>query len=138
MIAERGSGERVVMHTHATELIALTQIREFCDQEKLNRLLWSMHPETIIFVPGGAGLVKYQAPGTDGIGRATVEALKNHSVALWEKHGVFAIGKDIGQTFDTIDLLCKAASIYFICRQSGNDPEGLTEKQLAELRKIVF
>ena len=38
MIHLRGSSERVVIHTHANELVALTQIREYCNEEKLNKL----------------------------------------------------------------------------------------------------
>ena len=44
IVAERGSTEKVVMHTHAHELVSLTLAKEFCDQDTLNRLLWSMHP----------------------------------------------------------------------------------------------
>ena len=138
MIAARGTWERVVIHTHATELIALTQVRELCNEQKLNSILWGMHPETVIFVPSGAGFVKYSLPGSADIAARTLEALSNHSAAVWEKHGVFAIGATIDETFDQVDILCKSAAIWFMSRQAGYEPEGLTESQLAELRKITF
>lgn len=138
MIKQRGSGEKVVTHTHASELIALTQVKEYCDEERLNKLLWGMHPETMVFVPKGIGLVTYLAPGTDLIADKTLEALEKHDVAIWEKHGIFAIGKDIIETFDVIDILAKSARIFFLCKNAGLEPEGLTDKQLEELKNIIF
>jgi rhamnulose-1-phosphate aldolase len=126
------------MHTHVTELAALTQLREFTDEVKLNRVLWNMHPEARIFVPAGVGFVPYMLPGTVNAGKATVTALEDHQAAIWEKHGLFAIGCNLQETFDLADILAKSASIYFMCRSSGQEPEGLTDSQLDELGKIKF
>ncbi len=137
MIAQRGSEEKVVIHTHANELVALTQIKEYCDQEKLNNLLWGMHPETIVFVPGGVGFVPYVTPGTEQIAVETLKVLENYKVALWEKHGVFAIGESVFETFDVIDILGKAAKIFFLVKSSGHEPEGLSDEQLAVLKELA-
>jgi len=137
MILNRGSSEKVVIHTHANELVALTQIKDFCNQEKLNQLLWSMHPETIVFVPGGVGFVPYVTPGTDQIAEETIKVLEKYNVALWEKHGVFAIGESVFDTFDVIDILGKSARIYFLVKSSGHEPQGLTDKQLAILKELA-
>jgi rhamnulose-1-phosphate aldolase len=138
MLLRTRPGNKVVMHTHVTELIALTHIRDLCDGPKLNRILLGMHPEARVFVPAGAGFVPYLLPGTATIGEATVKALEDHSVAIWEKHGVFATGSTPQETFDIIDLLAKSASVWFLCRSAGYDPEGLTESQLEELAKLKF
>ena len=137
MIAERGSNEKVVMHTHAHELVTLTHAKEFCDQENLNKVLWSMHPETVIFVPKGVGFVPYLLPGSNEIAAETLKALQNHDVALWEKHGVFAIGSSVSETFDVIDILAKSANIFFMCRSANIIPDSFSEAQLAELRKLA-
>lgn len=134
MIASRGSAEKVVMHAHATELIALTHASEFCQQEALNKLLWGMHPETMVFVPKGIGFVPYCLPGTSDIAAETVKALQDHDVALWEKHGVFAIGKSMTDTFDVIDILAKSARIFFMCRSAHIEPGVFTDKQLLDLK----
>lgn len=138
LIIRRGTAHRVVMHTHAKELIALTQIKELCDEKRLNSLLWGMHPETKLLVPDGVGFVPYFIPGTTALGEATVKALEKHDIALWEKHGVFAIGTNPHETFDLIDILTRSASIYFLCRSAGKEPEGLTDSQIEELGKIKF
>jgi rhamnulose-1-phosphate aldolase len=133
MLVRTGSAARALVHTHCTELIALTQIRELCSTEKLNRLLWCMHPETILFVPEGLGFIPFEVPGTTGIAGGTVTVLEKHPVALWEKHGVLATGTTVADAFDTIDLLAKSARIYFMVKSAGYEPEGLTEDQLKKL-----
>jgi len=136
MIRQRNSAEKVVIHTHANELVALTQIREFCDEEKLNKLLWGMHPETMVFVPQGVGFVPYVTPGTEQIAIETLKALEKHNVVLWEKHGVFAIGENVFDTFDTIDILGKSAKIFFLVNGSGYKAEGLDDEQLKILKEL--
>ena len=136
MIAAEGRKEKVVLHAHVTELIALTQIKEYCREDKLNRLFWNIHPENGMFIPEGVGFVPYTTPGTNEIAEKTIKALENHSVALWEKHGVFAVSETLNEAFDSIDMLAKAASIFFLVRNAGYHPEGLTDEQLAVLKRL--
>jgi len=137
MIIKRGTNEKVVMHTHANELVALTQIKEFCNEEKLNKLLWGMHPETMVFVPEGVGFVPYVTPGTENIAIETLKVLEKHQVALWEKHGVFSIGESVFDTFDTIDILAKSAKIFFLTKSAGYQAEGLTDEELKILKVVA-
>ena len=131
-----GAPERSVVHTHPTELISLTQIRQFCDEKTLNELLWGMHPETMIFLPGGAGFLPYMLPGSHESAEATLEKFRSHKVIIWEKHGCFAIGNDVFEAFDLIDTLNKSALIYLQCRAAGHEPEGLSKEKLAELKVL--
>jgi rhamnulose-1-phosphate aldolase len=133
MLVQTNSTSRVLLHAHVTELIALTQIREFCSADALNRLLWSMHPECHLFIPGGIAFIPYDLPGTSDIALASVSALKDRSIALWEKHGVLSSSHTVTEAFDNLDLIAKAARIYFLVKSAGHVPEGLTSKQLDEL-----
>ena len=135
MLLKDKPGYKAVVHTHCTELIALTHIRNYCSTPTINRLLWSMHPETLLFAPKGIGFIPFTIPGTEKIGKVTVETLRHHDVVVWEKHGVIAIGASVSEAFDLIDLMAKSARIFFTCRDAGYYPEGLSEGQLAELRK---
>jgi rhamnulose-1-phosphate aldolase len=125
---------KAVVHAHATELIALTHISEYRTEEKINHLLWGMHPEAFTFVPEGIGLVPYSLPGTEDIAEVTGIALQAHSALVWEKHGVISTGKSVLEAFDTIDILTKSARIFFTCRNAGYQPEGLTDHQLNEIK----
>jgi rhamnulose-1-phosphate aldolase len=55
---------------------------------------------------------------------------------MWEKHGVFAVGQDIMDAFDQIDVLNKAANIYMCARAMGDEPEGLTEQAIREVQNV--
>jgi len=122
--------EKAVLHTHPTELIALTHIPEYKTTAKINRLIFSMHPETKLLLPEGIGFVKFTKPGTDEIGLKTLSALKKYKTAVWEKHGCFAVGEDIDEAFDYVDIVVKAVKIFFLCRSIGCKPEGINLKEL--------
>ncbi len=125
--------QKVIVHTHATHLIALTHIKQYNHEETINRLLWSMHPEVKMVLPEGVGFSPYCCPGSEELSNATVSALKHHRVVLWEKHGCIAIGNDVFEAFDLIDTVNKSAEVFFICKSAGYEPQGLTDEQLAEL-----
>ncbi|MCF8364413.1 MAG: rhamnulose-1-phosphate aldolase [Bacteroidales bacterium] len=129
----QGKHKSVVLHTHPTELIALTHCKPFGNAEKLSRMLWSMIPETIVLVPRGLGIVPYILTGTTQLANETIRHLENHDVVMWEKHGILAVGEDIGYCFDLIDTLSKSANIYLAAKTAGFEPQGLNNEQLKGL-----
>jgi rhamnulose-1-phosphate aldolase len=135
VLVKTKSKKKAVVHTHPNELVALTQIKEFQDETVLNKLLWGMHPEAVVFVPKGLALIPYILPGTKKIADATLEKIKDHDVVMWEKHGTFAVGKDVFDEFDMIDIISKSAIIYFMVKQDGYQPECITDIQFEELLK---
>ena len=124
MLISKGSSAKCLVHAHVTELIALTHIREFCSTSAINHLLWGMHPETRMFIPEGIEFLPYEVPGSADIADITASALENSPVVLWEKHGVLAIGATLPEAFNILDLLAKSASIYFMVKSAGFEPEG--------------
>lgn len=135
-LLEKKAPQRVIIHAHPEELIALTNVKEYKQEKKLNSLLWSMNPAAKIIIKKGVGLVPYYIPGSDELAQATIKALKKHDAVLWEKHGCLAIGKDVLETLDQIDILNKAARIFFRCKSAGLEPEGLSAAQLRELERL--
>jgi len=134
-LKERGNHKSVVLHTHPTELIALTHCPPFLDAGTLTRMLWSMIPETRVLVPRGVGIVPYVLTGTTAMAEATILQLRHHDVVLWEKHGALATGNDILHCFDLIDTLAKSALIYLAARAAGFEPQGLSTEQMNELAR---
>jgi len=129
-----GAKERVVLHTHPNELIALTHLPETNDEEKLNYALWGMIPEAKIYVPRGIGLVPYRLTASESLAEETVKALeKKHKVVMWEKHGALAVGIDPHEAFDLVDAMNKAATLYLLCKKTGVNPQGLTRDQIHEI-----
>ena len=77
-----GRDNRVVLHTHPTDLIGMTHCKPFLDSDVITRTLWSMIPECRIIVPKGVGIVPYEIPGTLDLARATIKQLEKHDVIL--------------------------------------------------------
>jgi rhamnulose-1-phosphate aldolase len=130
--------EKVIVHTHPDELIALTHITHYNREDRLNQLLWRMIPEAVFANPGGIGLVPYHKPGSEEQANATVKALSNHNIVLWEKHGCLAVAESTILAFDRIDSMNKAARIFFLCKQAGFEPEGIPDEEIENLRRIFL
>lgn len=128
-----GRDNKVVLHTHPTELIGMTHCKPFLNSETITHTLWGMIPECRIIVPKGIGIVGYEIPGTLDLARATIKQLEKHDVVFWEKHGILAVGEDLIECFDAIDTLSKSAQIYISARMTGYEPIGMTDQQLDDL-----
>jgi rhamnulose-1-phosphate aldolase len=135
LLKKQGGIQKAVLHTHPDELIALTLIPGFCDESRLNKMLFSVQPETVIANPDGVGLVQYILPGTEQLAEKTVASFQHHQIIIWGKHGSIAVGKDVLEAFDLIDVVNKSAQLIFLCREAGYTPQGLTEQQVEELKK---
>lgn len=130
-----GNGYKAAIHTHPIDLIAMTHHAPFLEKDVLTRLLWSMIPETRAFCPKGLGIVPYKLPSSVELAEATVEQLREYDVVMWEKHGVCAVGPDIIEAFDQVDVLSKAAQIYLTAKSMGFTPDGMTDTQMDELKR---
>lgn len=60
--------DRVIMHCHATNLIALTYVLEN-NSDFFTRKLWEGSTECLVVFPDGVGILPWMVPGTDEIGR---------------------------------------------------------------------
>ena len=107
--------------------------RPFLKKDVLTRLLWSMIPETKAFCPLGLGIIPYTLPGSVELADATLKELDEYDVVMWEKHGVFAQGLDVMDSFDQIDVLSKSAKIYIAAKSMGFEPEGMSDAQMKEM-----
>ena len=55
---------------------------------------------------------------------------------IWEKHGCIVASETADGAIELIEVVVKAIKIFFIVRNAGFMPEGLTRKQLEELENI--
>jgi len=137
-LISQGKSDKAILHTHATELIALSHSPEIKSKDDLNKLIWSMHPETMTFIPDGIGFVPFALPGTADIAKKTLEEFKSHDIVLWEKHGILAVAKNIMEAFDKVEMISKAVKIWFMCKNAGFDPKGLSQEQIDQLKKYYY
>ena len=102
---------RVVMHCHPGNLLAMTYVHEL-DEIKFTRTLWQMCTECIVVFPDGVNVLPWMLCGTNEIGIATAEKMKTARLVVWSLHGIYGAGKDLDETFGLIETAEKAAEIY--------------------------
>ena len=110
---EKDPGHRVIMHCHPDHTLAMTQVHEM-DEKKLTRTLWGQMTESIVVFPDGIGVLPWMVCGTNEIGEATAEKMKQYRLVIWTLHGIYAAGKDMDETFGLIETVEKAAIQYML------------------------
>ncbi len=104
---------RVVMHCHPTNTLAMTYVHEL-DTKKFTHTLWQMSTECIVVFPDGVEVLPWMLCGTNEIGLATMEKMKTARVVIWALHGICGAGKTLDETFGLIETVEKAAQIYML------------------------
>ncbi|WP_114354151.1 rhamnulose-1-phosphate aldolase [Saliterribacillus persicus] len=126
---------RVIMHTHATNLIAMTFTHVLSEKE-MSSTLWKMCTECIVVFPEGVGILPWMIPGTDEIGIETASKMKDFRLVVWPHHGIFGSGATLNEAFGLIETAEKAAEIYMLVK---SHPAGImqeiTDQQLIDLAK---
>ncbi len=126
--------DRVIMHCHATNLIALSYVHEL-DNARFTRLLWEGSTECLVVFPDGIGIVPWMVPGTDGIGTQTAEQMRAHSLVLWPFHGIFGSGPTLDDAFGLIDTAEKSAEIMVKVLSMGGKRQTISSEELVALGK---
>ncbi|MBB3113713.1 rhamnulose-1-phosphate aldolase [Paenibacillus phyllosphaerae] len=122
---------RIVLHTHATNVIAMTFTHDL-DEKRFTKTLWQMCTECLVVFPDGVGIVPWMVPGSNDIGRATAEKMKEFRVVIWPQHGIFVTGATMEATFGLVETIEKAATIYNLI--GGREiRQTITDRQLIEL-----
>lgn len=104
---------RVVMHTHPTNILAMTYVCEL-DDNAMTLELWRMCTECVIVFPDGVGVLPWMLCGTNEIGIATAEKMKEFRIVVWGQHGIYGVGRNLDEAFGLIETVEKAAQIYML------------------------
>lgn len=102
---------RVVMHCHPTNLLAMTYVHDL-DEKAFTRTLWQMCTECIVVFPDGVNVLPWMLCGTNEIGEATAAKMDTARLVVWAQHGIYGAGKDLDESFGLIETAEKAADIY--------------------------
>ena len=105
------SANRVVMHCHPANLLAMTYIHDL-DEKAFSRTLWQMCTECIVVFPDGVNVLPWMLCGTNEIGIATAEKMQTARLVVWAQHGIYGAGKDLDEAFGLIETAEKGAEIY--------------------------
>ena len=104
---------RVVMHCHPTNTLAMTYVHPL-DEKSFSHTLWQMSTECVVVFPEGVGVLPWMLCGTDEIGVATAKKMHDFRIVLWTNHGIYGVGKTLDEAFGLIETVEKAATIYNI------------------------
>ncbi len=127
-----GNQNRVIMHCHATNLIALSYVLKFTTDD-LTRALWEGSTECLVVFPEGVGALEWMVPGTNEIGGATAALIAKHPLVLWQYHGVFGRGASLDEAFGLIDTAEKSAQIIQKIIAMGGVRQTITRQNLIAL-----
>lgn len=124
------SAHQAVLHSHPANLIALTHNPGFDNPKVLSDRLLRMQSEARIHLPEGIGWLRYHLPGSKELGDESARALLKTPVLLWHLHGAISIGENLSKALDYMEIVDKAAQIYWILTSSGIAPEGMRDEDL--------
>jgi rhamnulose-1-phosphate aldolase len=127
-----GGLHRVVMHSHTTNLIALTFVLPLED-ELFTRELWEMATECPVVFPDGVGIVPWMVPGGNDIAKHTSELMKKYDVAIWAHHGTFCSAEDLSLAFGLMDTVEKAAEILVKVLSMGGKRQTIQTSEFKQL-----
>ena len=102
---------RIVMHCHPDNLLAMTFVHPL-DEREFTRTLWQMCTECVFVFPDGVNVLPWMPCGTNEIGEATAEKMKTARLVVWAQHGIYGAGRNMDETFGLIETAEKAAGIY--------------------------
>ena len=104
---------RVVMHCHPTNLLAMTYVHSL-DTKEFTHTLWQMSTECVVVFPDGVEVLPWMLCGTNEIGEATAEKMKSARSVVWALHGLYGAGKSLDEAFGLVETVEKAATIYML------------------------
>lgn len=134
-----GGQDRVVLHTHATNIIALSFVLPL-DTNVFTRELWEMMSECLVLFPEGIGIMEWMMPGSSEIGYSTAKLMEKYRLVLWAHHGIFGAGQNLDEAFGLIETADKAAEMLLKVMAAGGKKQAISAtelKALAEAFNVV-
>ncbi|MBT5186945.1 MAG: rhamnulose-1-phosphate aldolase [Kordiimonadaceae bacterium] len=119
---------KALIHTHPPRLIALTHVPEFKDPKRLSDVVLGLQSEARIQLPEGIGHIPFQVPGSLELGLLSAEEFKKRTVILWHMHGSLATGRNLSHCFDQLEVVEKAAEVYWTLSAAGLSTAGMLDE----------
>ncbi len=124
---------RVVMHSHPTYTIAMNTVCPV-DEKEFTRKLWKSNTECVVVFPDGVGVLPCMICGTNEIGEATAEKMKDFRLVVWTNHGIYGSGRTMDEAFGLIETVEKTAQIYMLAL--GNVVNEIPDEVIVGLAKL--
>ncbi|GAB4458897.1 MAG: rhamnulose-1-phosphate aldolase [Anaerolineales bacterium] len=123
-----------VLHAQPLHLTYLSHIPAYQHEQYFNAHLFRWQPETILSMPQGIGVLPFIVNGSSEQMTATVQAMREHSLVVWARHGVVARSDEsVMHALDLIEYAEAAARYETLNLSSGERADGLSPE---EVRRI--
>lgn len=135
-----GGKNKVIYHSHTTNIIALTFILPL-ESKVFTRELWEMATECPVVFPSGVGVVPWMVPGGAAIAKETSKLMEEFDVVVWAHHGTFVAGESLDLAFGLMDTVEKSAEILVKVISMGGKKQTITAnnfRDLAEEFKVTL
>lgn len=126
--------QRVIMHNHATHVIAMTHSGP-TDGRGFTRALWPMLTEAMYLFPDGVGFVPWCPCGGQEIARLTEVEMERCRIVVWQYHGVLVSGRTLSEAFGLLETVDKCCELWLLSRSAGAANPGISDAQLLELAR---
>jgi rhamnulose-1-phosphate aldolase len=136
-VVQSHTNYHAVVHAQPRHLTYLSHIPRYQHEPYLNRHLLRWQPELIVNLPEGIGLVPFLVPGSSELMAATLEALRQHRIVIWGKHGVMA-RSDVSakRAADRIEYAETAARYEYMNLVNHEQGEGLSAEEIRAIAKL--
>jgi len=130
-IRTSGTNFHAVIHAQPPYLTYLSHIPRYQSTAYLNQHLFRWQPETIVQLPEGIGFIPFKLPGSADLMAANVEALRQHRIVVWAKHGVMARSDiSVKRAADRIEYAETGAKYEYLNLMAGELGEGLSPDEI--------
>ncbi|GAA2180754.1 hypothetical protein GCM10009785_12930 [Brooklawnia cerclae] len=129
-VTRRGLDFQAVIHAQPPYLVQLSHIPALRNDEAFNRAVLRWEPETIVQLPGGIKVLGFMVPGSEELGLNNVEALRDHQIVLWSKHGLMVRSDDSPlAAVDKVEYVETGAMYEYRNLAIGGTGEGLLAEE---------
>jgi rhamnulose-1-phosphate aldolase len=103
-----------LLHSHPTEVIALSQTPIYADETKLNKHLAFLLPELPLYLPKGIAITQYAKPGSRELAELSCKKFTDKQALIWQGHGLLCRAKSIDEALDLMEIVNKGAKLHFL------------------------
>lgn len=108
---------RIILHCHPQNIMAMTFIHPLNDRD-FTRTIWKANNECIYVFPDGLGVLPWMISGSNEIGEATAEKMKEFRIVIWANHGIYGAGNTFDEAFGLVETVEKSAQVYMLIKDS--------------------
>ncbi len=103
-----------ILHSHPTEIIALSHTQIYGDEALLNRHLSGLLPELPLYLPKGIAISPYAKPGSKVLADLSNNCIADKQALIWQGHGLVCRAASIEDALDLAEIINKGAKLHFL------------------------